>query len=319
MTTAPIDAHTQLVGLIGWPVEHSLSPAMHNEAFDAMEMNWRYVCLPVRTSQVDAAVQGLRALGFRGANVTIPHKRTVLRALERRFGPEAVAPDATVLGAVNTLVIEQNATDEQVVTGHNTDAAGFIAALATAGVRLEGISAVVVGAGGGARAAVFGLIQSGVASVTVLNRTVERAQALVADLGTQGAAPDPAPRSAVHPPQPPALRAAPLSKPTLVDASRSARLLVHATPVGMWPREDASVWPDALPVPSHLTVFDLVYNPAPTKLLRQAAASGAHPIDGLEMLVEQGRLAFVMWTGQEPPVAVMRRACRRGLRTSPPQ
>ena len=317
MPLPSIDSRTQLAGLIGWPVEHSLSPLMHNAAFDALGMNWRYLPLPVPPDKIHAAVQGLGALGFRGANVTVPHKQAVLRALGRLLGPRAIAPDAAALGAVNTLVVEQDKTDEPVVTGHNTDAAGFVRALRTAGIRLDGISAVVVGAGGGARAVVYGLIQAGAAPVTVLNRSVEHAEALVADLAAATAKSETAPGRAVNGPHASTLRAAPLSTSALLEESRTATLMVHATPVGMWPRDDASIWPDDAPLPAHLTVLDLVYNPSPTKLLRQAEASGARAIDGLEMLVQQGVLAFAMWTGREAPVEVMRRTCRRALGSSP--
>jgi len=306
MSLPPIDGQTHLVGLIGWPVEHSLSPAMHNAAFETLDMNWRYVPLPVPPGQVDVAVGGLAALGFRGANVTVPHKVAVLHALTRPEHPgtlrgsDAVAAEAGALGAVNTLIVHQGTTKDPIVVGHNTDAAGFIGSLEAAGIPLRTLSAVVVGAGGAARAVAFGLIQGGAQAVTILNRTSKRAERLVADLG-------PADATNTH------LRAAALSQDRLVEVSHAADLLVNATPVGMWPHDRSSIWPDEIPVPSHLTVFDLVYNPPATKLLRQARGSGARAIDGLDMLVRQGALAFEMWTGQDPPISVMRRACRRAL------
>jgi len=302
MPAPPINSQTRLVGLIGWPVEHSMSPAMHNAAFEALDLNWRYVPLPVRPQHIDTAVGGLAALGFRGANVTVPHKEAVFHALDRSEHPDAVAAEARALGAVNTLVVHQGAVDAPIITGHNTDAAGFVGSLEAAGARLEAISAVVVGAGGAARAVVFGLIQAGARAVTVLNRNEKRAEQLAADLGDA----DPAP---AH------LRAAPLEAGRLIETSRTADLLVNATPVGMWPREEGSIWPHGIPVPSHLTVFDLVYNPPTTEFLRQARVSGARAVDGLDMLVRQGARAFELWTGQDAPIAVMRRACRRSLRT----
>jgi shikimate dehydrogenase len=275
-----IDGHTQLVGLIGRPVEHSLSPAMHNAAFDALGLNWRYVPLPVPPGQIEAAVCGLAALGFRGANVTVPHKQAVMPVLD------SVAPNARQLGAVNTLVVGRRADGMAAIGGYNTDDKGFVGALRHGGFEPEkGGRAVVVGAGGAARAVVFGLLWSGIGEVVVLNRTLKRAQALVSDL--EGCFEHAA-----------RLRALPLTPETLIQSTRAADLLVNATTVGMWPHADGSVWPSGVPIPSHLTVFDLVYNPLETRLLQQARQSGACTIDGLGMLVRQGALAFDMWTNQ---------------------
>ena len=156
-----------------------------------------------------------------------------------------------------------------------------------------------------ARAVVFGLLWSGTGEITVLNRTLGRAQAPVADLGSR-------PRYAAR------LHALPLTPETLIESARAADLLVNATTLGMWPHVDASVWPDGVPVPAHLAVFDVVYNPLETWLLRQARESGARAIDGLGMLVRQGALAFDMWTNQGLAVdeiaGMMRPACERVLR-----
>lgn len=293
MALNPINGHTQVVGLIGWPVEHSMSPAMHNAAFAARGLNWRYLPLPVPPEHVDAALPGLAALGFRGANVTVPHKQAVLHALD------TVAPEAQALGAVNTIVVEREADGTAILSGHNTDAAGFIGALRAYGFDPTGSAVLVVGAGGAARAVVFGLVNAGAASVLVLNRTLERAQALVSDLGQQS---------------PSVLSAESFDEDTLIETANSADLLVNATSVGMWPRVDASIWPDEVAVPPHLTVFDLIYNPLETKLLRQTRRSGAQGMEGLGMLVRQGALAFEMWTGTEAPVEIMRRTCERALR-----
>lgn len=301
-----IDGHTQLVGVMGWPVEHSLSPPMHNAAFAALGLNWCYMPFPVWPGKVEAAVQGLVALGFRGANVTVPHKQAVMSPLDN------VASNAQALGAVNTIVIDRagdaNGPTGSAVTlaGYNTDDVGFIEALVRGGFVFNGRAngghtAVVVGAGGAARAVVFGLLKAGVARVTVLNRTLERAKALVKALYPF------AQTSA-------SLRALPLVPETLIESSRAADLLVNATSVGMWPHVDASIWPNGVALPAHLHVFDLVYNPLETKLLRQVREAGAHAIDGLEMLVRQGGIAFALWTGQEPPLDVMRTACAQRLK-----
>ena len=299
MSGQSIDGHTQLVGLVGWPVAHSLSPAMHNAAFEALRLNWRYVPLPVPPGQVAAALGGLAALGFRGANVTVPHKTAVLPELD------AVASDAGALGAVNTVVVERDVDSTARLRGHNTDVAGFIGALRDSGFDPEGRSAVVVGAGGGARGVVYGLIKAGASRIAVLNRTIDRAAALISDLGAVS--------QAGVAPAPPTLEALPLDSEALTAAARAADLLVNTTPVGMWPRGNNSIWPEAVPVPPTLTVFDLVYNPLETKLLRQARRSGARAISGLDMLVRQGALAFELWTGVQAPVELMREACRRSI------
>jgi len=299
MTLSQIDERTQLVGLIGWPVEHSISPAMHNAAFDALGLNWRYVPLPVPPGQVEAAVHGLAALGFRGANVTAPHKQAVMPALG------SITPTARALGAVNTLVIGQSADGTPVIGGYNTDDQGFVSALRQGGFEPEERgNAVVVGAGGAARAVVFGLLWSGTGEIVVLNRTPERVRALVSDLGSRHGWSS-------------RLRALPLTPETLIESARAADLLVNATTVGMWPHVDSSVWPGGVPIPAHLTVFDLVYNPLETRLLQQARQSGARTIDGLGMLVRQGALAFDMWTNQgltlDEIARPMRVACERML------
>ena len=291
MTSVPIDGHTQLVGLIGWPVEHSLSPAMHNAAFDALRLNWRYVPLPVRPDRIESAIRGLAALGFRGANVTVPHKRALLPFLD------TLAPDASALGAVNTIVVGR---EEDKLIGHNTDAQGFIGALRHAEFEPQGKRVAVVGAGGAARAVVYGLLTAGAAHIALLNRTPERAEALLADMGSASL-------------QPSRLCALPLTAEHLAECAREADLLVNSTSVGMWPEIDGSIWPLGTALPAHLTVFDLVYNPLQTRLLQQAQESGAQAIDGLGMLVEQGALAFELWTGRPAPLEVMRAASGQTL------
>ena len=285
-----IDGHTQLAGVIGWPVEHTLSPAMHNAAFDALGLNWRYLPLPVPPGQVEVAVRGAAALGFRGVNVTVPHKQAAMPPLD------SIAPDAKALGAVNTLVIERGEGDQVRISGHNTDAQGFVGALRHDGFDPKEKSAVVVGAGGGARAVVYGLLDAGARGILVFDVESSRAQSLVSDWGGVGK-----------------LGALPLTTETLVESARAADLLVNATPMGMWPHVDGTIWPDGVPIPAHLTVFDLVYNPQETLLMRKARESGARAIGGLRMLVGQGALAFEMWTGQPAPVEVMMAACERAL------
>jgi shikimate dehydrogenase len=294
-----IDGRTRLVGVMGWPIEHTLSPTMHNAAFEAAGLNWRYVPLAVPPECVGDAVQGLRAMGFAGCNVTVPHKQAVMQHLDR------ITEEARAIGAVNTIVIGER----QYSTGHNTDALGFLKALAEGGFRPAGKRAVVLGAGGAARALVYALASRG-ASVAVLNRTLSHAESLVAGLSSflSQLSAQPVPR----------LRALPLTLRALQEEILSADLLVNATSLGMWPNIGHSPWPEELGIPSRITVFDAVYNPAETKLLRQARVAGAHTIGGLTMLVHQGAKAWELWTQQEPPVAAMAAAASEAFSSRGP-
>jgi shikimate dehydrogenase len=270
-----ITSRTHLVGLLGYPIEHSVSPAMHNAAFAHLGLDWAYLPLPLLPDRLGEALRGLLALGFRGANLTIPHKEQALAYLDD------ITPEARALGAVNTITIE-----DYKLVGHNTDADGFLAALTEAGGQHQ--RAVVLGAGGAARAVVQALRKIGV-SVTVANRTLERALRLSVDVCA-------------------------LDAPSLGAALKQADLLVNATPVGMWPAVEASPLPEGLTLSPDLTVFDLVYNPLETRLLQQARLSGAKTINGLGMLVYQGAAAFRLWTGIAPPLEVMRQAAMQNLR-----
>jgi shikimate dehydrogenase len=283
MTT--IAGTTVLTGIIGWPVTHSLSPAMHNAAFAALGLDMAYVPLPVVADDLEAAVRGLRSLGFRGANVTMPHKAAVVPYLDR------VSDDARLIAAVNTIVV-----DDGVLAGYNTDVGGFVAALREAvGEPLAGASALVLGAGGAARAAVLGLLRVGVSRCTVVNRTMSRAEELVRLL-------QPADEAA---------RFELVALDALTAAQvRGADIVVNATALGM---------ADSLKVPSVLVdniqrdhiVYDVVYGQRPTMPLERARATGARAIDGLTMLVWQAALSFELWTGRAAPLEVMRSAARR--------
>jgi len=287
--------HTKIVGLIGWPVEHSLSPPMHNAAFDALGLDWHYVPLPVHPTDVVAAVQGLPALGLYGANVTVPHKQAVLPTLD------SVHPDARALGAANTVVINRGLEGTPKTCGYNTDVQGFLRALQQGGFEPRYANRItVIGAGGAARAVVFGLLRESSATIEIINRTLNRAVALVQSLVR-----DSRDAERLHPMA--------LIDDTLIESAQRADLLVNTTSVGLWPEQDKSPWPNRASVPKHLTVFDLVYNPIETRLLQQAHHSGATTIDGLGMLIEQGALAFELWTGCEAPVQAMRTACERTL------
>ena len=281
-----ITAHTALLGVLGHPVGHSLSPAMHNAAIDALGLDWVYLALPVPADDLATVVQGLEAIGCRGLNVTIPHKQAA-RDLCRRLSPLAER-----VGAVNTLVPLENGG----WLGTNTDVEGFLTPLR--GQAWQGRQALVLGNGGSARAVVAGLVELGLGAITVVGRRAEALSSFAADCRTWA----------------PQLTTQTLDQPieALVAA---ADLVVNTTPLGMGseqcplnPSQLAALRPEA-------TVYDLIYVPRPTQLLRQAAARGCSTIDGLTMLVHQGAAALRLWSGRDDvPVDVMAAALEAALR-----
>ncbi len=292
MVSHPITGKSSLVGLIGWPVEHSLSPAMHNAAFANLGLDWAYVPLPVHPDDVHQAIKGMAALNLVGVNVTVPHKQAVMRYLDE------LSEAARATGAVNTIHIKDGK-----FFGYNTDAIGFFNSLIEAGCDPKGLHIAVLGAGGAARAVVFALTRAGAASVTILNRTAERAAFLIDDLA------DIFPNSHLH--------FAPLTNEALADLGDDIDLIVNTTSVGMSPNIETCPWPDDVPMPKQATVCDLVYNPLETMLLTRAQEAGLIAIDGIGMLVHQGAYAFETWTGQQAPTEVMRKTCLNGLVVDP--
>ena len=294
MTQLSIDASTELAGVMGWPVKHSLSPAMHNAALQELGLKWCYVALPVRPKAVAAAVRGLAAMHFRGCNITVPHKSSVIPLLD------SIDPAAEALGAVNTLVFSHRDNGLSYIAGYNTDVAGFLGALRQHAFDPRERNIVIVGAGGAARGVAYALLSAGANRIVVLNRTRSRAEKLVSDLADIR------------------LVADQLKVESLIETARAADLLVNATTVGMWPEIEGSIWPEGVSVPRHLVVYDLVYNPLETTLLHQARKAGANPVDGLGMLAQQGALALDLWTEQTLDVdevaTLMRDVCMRELR-----
>jgi shikimate dehydrogenase len=267
---------TRRLGVLGWPVAHSRSPAMHNAALDSLGMtDWRYQRLPVPPVLFAETTRSLRASGFVGANVTIPHKEPALALADH------ASDTARAIGAANTLSFA----DDGTIAAENTDAPGLIAAL---GSSPRGQSALVLGAGGSARAAVWALREAGAGEVLVWNRTRQRAIALAHELGVQA-----------------------------VNEPRKADLLVNCTSVGL-AIERSATQDEALnqlgltfdQVGEYSNVVDLVYRSGSTPLLAAARAHGARTLDGLDVLLAQGALSFELWTGRPPPLEVMRRAAR---------
>lgn len=278
-----INAKTQLIGLLGWPIAHSLSPQMHNAAAQDLGLNWVYVPLPVHPENVATAVTGLSALGFRGVNVTVPHKQAVMSHLDE------ITEGAQAIGAVNTIKVGTGGR----LTGYNTDWSGFMADLVALDIDVNGRDCIVLGAGGSARAVAFGLARAG-AQVQILARQLDQAIDLVADL--------------VPFIDDAALMGRPLNALKTVIASSETPLIVNTTPVGMLNSPDVSLWPHDLTFPKGAFVYDLVYNPPTTRFLQQAKAAGVPAQNGLALLLRQGAESFEIWTGQMPDLSVMEQA-----------
>ena len=267
---------TRLAAVIGFPVRHSLSPAMHNAAFRELGLDWIYVACEVAPGAVDAAFAGVRALGIAGLSVTIPHKAAALDAVDE------VTEAARAVGAVNTVVPTAGGR----LRGDNTDGAGFLASLAEEGFDPAGRVCAVLGAGGAARAVVHALAGAGAAEIVVINRTPARAEAAAALAGAAGRVG---------------------SAADVIGAD----LIVNATPLGLTGSPDVPV--DEALLRQGQLVVDLVPNPAVTPLMRAAGQRGAGVAGGLGMLVHQGALAFELWTGRPAPLGVMRAAAVRAL------
>jgi shikimate dehydrogenase len=264
-----------LAGVLGFPVGHSRSPAMMNAAFAELELDWRYVKLPVPPARFAETVRALPGSGYRGANVTIPHK------LAAHDVADELSASARAIGAANTLVFEDGR-----IVGDNTDAGGLLDALG----QPVPATALVLGAGGAGRAAVWALREAG-AQVAVWNRTARRAEALSAEMGVRHA-----------------------------ERPEPAELVVNATSVGLegggesWAQDAGEATAEALglaALPAPGVFVDLVYRTEPTPLSSWAAARGARVVDGLEVLVRQGARSLDRWTGRSAPLEVMRRAVVR--------
>lgn len=267
---------TRVAAVIGDPVRHSLSPAIHNAAFAAAGLDWVFVALEVAAGRGAAAVTAMEVLGLDGLSVTMPHKTDVAGAVDE------LSDAAAVLGSVNCVVRQDRRT-----VGHSTDGAGFLHGLrADLDLDPAGLDCVVVGAGGAARAVVAALAGAGAASVGVVNRSESAAHRAAALAGAVGSVVDGA-------------------------AVDGAALVVNATPLGMGPDDPLPVDPDRLG--GGQVVVDLIYHPAATDLLMAAAARGARTANGVGMLVGQAAEAFTLWTGEPAPLDAMRDAVRAAV------
>ncbi len=278
MSARIISGKTKLCGVIGDPIEHTMSPVMHNAAFASMGLDYVYLPFRVKKEALGRAIDGMRALNIRGLSVTIPHKVAAIPFLDK------LDPLAKKIEAVNTIT-----NDDGVLTGSNTDAGGFLQALLERGIEPKEKNVVVLGAGGASKAISFILAERG-AHVVILNRLLKRAEELAGRLSTLFNI---------------EVKALGLVEASLKEVLRAGDILVNATSVGMSPSVDETLVPAKL-LRQDLVVVDVVYNPIKTRLLREAEEAGAEIVSGLDMFVWQGALAFEKWTGVKAPVELMR-------------
>ena len=281
-----ITVSTKNLGIIGYPIGHTLSPTMHMAAIKAADLDYSYIAIPVQKGKLILAVDGLRALGFRGWNVTIPLKSAITQLLD------SVDADAQIIGAVNTVV-----NDGGRLTGYNTDVNGFLAALAEANFMPDDCNTVVLGAGGAARAVIWGLCKRNAAHVAVGVRNPEKYQSVIDDFKTFESI------DIYH-----------WETDEFKEQLQQADLLINTTPLGMTPDVDAMPPVDISLLPEGALVYDLIYSPAKTKFLAKAEELGYPIINGMSMLFHQGAEAFRLFTGMEPDKDVMYKALTEALK-----
>lgn len=277
----------KLFGIFGYPIAHSLSPLMHNTAFRHLGLPYLYLPFLVHPQQLAEAVHGVRALGIQGINVTIPHKEAMTLLVDR------LTPEAQIIGAINTVLADGNT-----LIGHNTDGTGFLTALEQeAHYTVAGKTMLLLGAGGSAKAIAVQLALAGIHKIILANRTRVRAEMLATHLYTHTSVPSCA--------------VIPFDQSALATAMQEVDLIVNATAIGLESKEE-------LPLPveqlsSRHLVCDIVYRPLLTPLLRAAQQCGARVLDGLEMLIYQGALAFQYWIDSPFPVSLARKALHHTL------
>ncbi len=283
-----VSGKTRLCAVIGDPVKHSLSPCIHNAAFQHLTLDYVYVAFEVVRGDIEAAVQGIKSLGIYGINVTMPHKVDIIKHLDE------LNESAKTVGAVNTILNKEGK-----LIGYNTDGEGALRALTAENQNPIGKKVVILGAGGASRSVSHSLAPLA-RELMILNQRVdfekaeELAKELTAKFGSK-------------------IRYGKLSEGNLKRELKNANLFVNATPVGMHPNENETPVDRGLLRPD-IAIFDLVYYPTETRLLREAKAVGAPTIEGLSMLVRQGAVSFEIWTGKKPPVDVMMKAAREQLK-----
>lgn len=278
-----IKGSTNIVGLIGHPVEHSFSPPMHNAAFEALGMDYAYVAFDVDPLNLKSAIDGAKSLNIKGFNVTIPHKIEVMKHLDE------IDEVAALIGAVNTI-------DFKDMKGYNTDGIGAVKAIEEV-TSIKNKNVVVAGAGGASRAISFYIAKYGADSLTILNRNVEKADNLAKDVSSSNLINE--------------VKSDSMSEINSYVAD--ADILIDTTPVGMHPNVDDEPIVLADNMHDDLVVFDAVYNPNDTVLIKEAIKAGAKPVYGIKMLLYQGAESFRIWIGRDAPVDVMEDALRKTL------
>ena len=278
MDKLKIDASTVICAVIGNPIAHSLSPAIHNAAFAACGLNWAYVAY--RVSELKQAIEGIRALGIRGVSVTIPHKVAVMPLLD------TVDEAARTIGSINTIVNTNGH-----LAGYNSDGEGALQSLRDACADPTGKRVVILGSGGAARAiAVSMVLKAPPAKLTILGAIENEVRKLSSDSATKSGV---------------LVTGELLTAKSLSSSLRECEILIHATPIGMHPNSDQSLVPSRL-LQKNLVVFDIVYNPLKTCLLMDAERAGCIVVSGIEMFLNQAVMQFTLWTGQEAPRQIMR-------------
>lgn len=279
-----ITGHTGLLCLLGSPVEHSVSPAMHNEACNQLDLDYAYLAFDVPEDKMPSAVEGLRTMGARGWNITMPGKNIMCKLADK------LSPASEISGACNTIV-----NDNGVLTAYTTDGVGFMSAVAEYGVNIIGEKMTLLGAGGAATAILVQAALDGVAAIDVYNvrdAFYERAENIVAQLNERTDC-----KVTIHD----------FSDPELLRQSiKESRILVNGTSVGMAPKVDNTIITDTSMFHEGLFVFDVIYNPMETRLLREAKEAGCQTGNGMFMLLYQGAASFKLWTGQDMPVEIIK-------------
>ncbi len=278
-----IKGSTNIAGLVGHPVEHSFSPPMHNAAFQSLGMDWAYVAFDVNPNDLSSAIEGAKSLNIKGFNVTIPHKIEVMRYLDE------LDEVAELIGAVNTI-------DFKNLKGYNTDGIGAVRAIEEV-TSIKNKDVVVAGAGGASRAISFYLAKFGASSITILNRNTDKAQNLARDVLASDLIGD-------------------VKSDSISEINRhlpDADILVDTTPLGMDPHINDEPIATSDNMHEDLVVFDAVYNPNETVLIKQAIKAGAKPVYGIKMLLYQGAESFKIWTGRDAPIDVMEDALNQFL------
>lgn len=278
-----IKGSTNIVALIGHPVEHSFSPPMHNRAFEKLNMDYAYVAFDVEPANLKSAIEGAKALNIKGFNVTIPHKISVMEFLDE------IDEVARLIGAVNTI-------DFKNMKGYNTDGIGAVKAIEEV-TSIKGKNVVIAGAGGASRAISFYIAKYGADTMTILNRNPLKAQNLASDVSNSGLIGE--------------VKSDSISEINAYLAD--ADILIDTTPVGMHPNVDDEPIATSQNMHEDLVVFDAVYNPNETVLLKEAIKAGAKPVYGIKMLLYQGAESFKIWTGRDAPVDEMEMALRKTL------